>query len=282
MYVTCDNQSLNRAALGLVHRVIDLFGVCLVVWLFGCLMGVQIYMKYSCPAYPSITRFYLSLFTDEYSCHLHSIYQIYVHSHMGTGFHDVTVGAAHLTKLTLPAVNSTRTVMLHSASPDLAIGTAQPFVIEPNRVNDVSLSYRTHSPGKKSFLLHLLDVSGTATNPSPAPKLLQSWLVSADAAYPAITQRYDVVLKANESIAMKIPYRNAMAIDKTYHIDSSVSERIKVRESRLTVPANSTAPIRILVCAPPNAGTQDVLLFVNDSNGQTLDVLLCTIHTNAK
>jgi hypothetical protein len=54
-----------------------------------------------------------------------------------------------------------------------------------------------------------------------------------------------------------------------------------VREAEVRIGPSGQAPIRVTICAPAAAGTEDVLLFVNDSNGQTHEVLQITLHATA-
>ena len=195
-------------------------------------------------SYGSSHRFLLALYTDVYGAALHSVIQVVATAHLRAELSAV-VGQRTGGRIFLPPTERPRRVQMISSSLELSFGQAgaalaaaegqapPPFMLAPGAVNTLDYVYHTTAAGKRSLLLHLVDVDSHT--------LVQSWCLFVSAVYPRVSNTFNLILRCgsgnNQPPARKaFDYENSYKIARKYVFESSNSEKVKIREQTVIIP----------------------------------------------
>jgi hypothetical protein len=198
--------------------------------------GNEVSFKIRVGSYPSVSRFYLCLYSDVYSANLQSIVEVVVSSHLRAELTAIT-GQRTTGRIFLPSTDRPRRVHMCSSSSELTFAgpaegapsqTSAQFVLQPGQVNTLDYTYRTSQSGKRSCLLNLIDLDSF--------DLVQSWALFVQASYPKVSNTFSVSLKVGQGARKTFDYANEFNTQRTYFFESSAPERMKLREEMVTIP----------------------------------------------
>jgi hypothetical protein len=265
----------------------------------------QLSFKCPVPGFPRAIRFFLCLYNDRYACELRSIYQVFVHVHQRADLTS-TVGQRTYQKLKLPAFEQSRRVQCFASAPDeLRFENERAFQVQPGAISEIEFFYRTAYGGRRNCLVHLTDADTHELLHSwlfyinavfPHFEKTINIAVKVDSPFLFLCVVCVCVVCCvlcvgvgvfqfltygliNTAICVQIPqvgtetrkkfqYENRYKVRRTYIVQSSIPDKLKVVEEVLEMPAEGALFVNIVIAPQSMPGAETIFLFINDERGK--------------
>lgn len=215
-------------------------------------------------------EFFVVLYKDSFHAEMEAIWLVSVQPMQRVNFHGV-VGQSASSELIIKGDNFSRRVQCFTSNPgETQLHPVEPFQLVAGAFNRIELIHRPlveTSPGCTSQIrVHLVDLD--------SHELISAWLVKATAALPEVSKTFDVDLSCGHAAHKKIAYVNPWNEPRKFTIRTSDPVHVRAKDPELEIPPKTKAYIRLWFAAAHKSIVRQVLIFVNDEDGQNEECLL--------
>ncbi|GBG28865.1 Nephrocystin-4 [Hondaea fermentalgiana] len=216
--------------------------------------------------------FFVVLYKDAFHARVEAVWHVSVQSMLRVNFHGV-VGQSSSSELIVKGDHFSRRVQCFTSNPgETRLHPADPFQLVAGAFNRIELVHQplveTPHGRTREVRVHMVDLD--------SGELVSAWLVKASAALPDVSKTFDVDLPLHHASHKKIAYVNPWSEPRIFHIRTSDPAYARAKDPQLEIPPKSKAYIRLWFAAVHECTSRQVLIFVNDVNGQNDECLMLT------
>nr|XP_047134263.1 nephrocystin-4 [Hydra vulgaris] len=220
----------------------------------------EVFLKVPCGLSPSVRRFFILIFIDEFCVKPCQIWQIFVHSLQKIDI-SATEGQTSNFSVLLKGTQSSRMVKCYSSHPDeLKVLPNDPFMLIANAVQEITLYLSPLEPGKRMMFINVVD--------QDFHQLVKSWLVMTSCIPPVISKTFEVHLKVGSGSNKKISFTNPYPVKRNFYFKSNREDLIRLKEEGVMLGGGESHNIGILFLPQQSSGSANVLIFINDRYGK--------------
>lgn len=220
----------------------------------------DVFIKVPLGASPQIKRFFMAVYLDPFMAKPIQIWQFYVHALQRVDVSCVE-GQTSRFSLLLRGTQSSRLVKCFSSHPDeMTLYPSEQFMLAAGAVHELNVAIRPMLEGSKFFYINVVDVE--------FHQLVRTWLICVSARAPMISRAFELNLPigGGKGCSKKITYTNPYPHKKTFLLHSNREDLLQFKESTLNIEGGATATIGLRFVPILNAGTAEILVFINDED----------------
>eukprot|EP01035_Chromulina_nebulosa_P017502 gene17502-23058_t len=177
----------------------------------------KLILKYKCPKYPDLGKFYILVYDDPYQIKLVETWEIYIHTCQRID----TVGSfGGVSKIELLVKGDRFNRRLKAfttleSNQSISFNPKNIFNLIPGSYSKISAEILNKTFGTRKDIINLVDVDSN--------ELVSSWIVNITVNPPIedISQTYEIALSSGEVLAKKILFRNNWNVPRQLRVVSS-------------------------------------------------------------
>jgi len=222
----------------------------------------EIFIKTPCGLSPSVKRFFIILFIDEYSSRPCQIWQLYVNSLQRVDI-SATEGETSKFSLLLKGTQSSRMVRCFSSHPnELKLAPCDSFMLMANGVQEIMMKLNSLESGKRMMFVNVVD--------QEFHQLVKSWLVMVTCSPPEISKVFEIHLKVGGGAGSnkKISFMNPYPIKKNFYLKTNRDDLLKFKEEAMMLGGGESHNIGLCFLPQHSEGCLTILVFINDREGK--------------
>lgn len=132
-------------------------------------------------------------------------------------------------------------------------------MLMPRSIQEVHLSFCPEESGSKSYIVNIVDTEHR--------QLVSTWLISSTTAPPVIGKTFEVEIRTNANVSKNISFTNPYSTKRTFHVKSNRADIVRFKTGVLELEGGKSDNISMQFVPSGNACALDVLVFINDIDG---------------
>ena len=220
----------------------------------------DIYIKSSIGPSPSIKKFYISVYEDEFKLVPVQTWLFYIEALKRVDV-QCTAGQATRFSVIIKGYGASRLVKVFVSDPaEMEVDPSEPFILSSSNLVEVEVLVKILKPGNKRLYINVVDVD--------YHQKTHSFLVNATCGLPMITKAFEIKLPigGGKSSTKKIPLTNNYPIRKRFQIHTDRSDLLSISENEVVLDSGESKMIGLTFMPVGTRGATEVLLYINDDN----------------
>lgn len=230
----------------------------------------DIFIKVATGPSPSVKKFYLAIYADQYFAVPLQIWKIYVHSLERI---DVacSLGQTSRFSLVLRGTSSSRLVKCFAnLSDEMSTIPDDQFMLPASSVQEINVGVQPSKSGTRHYYLNVVDVEMS--------HLVHSWFINVNCKPPVVSKAFELTLpistsqSANTSAQKRVLFTNPYSTERVFILSTNRDDLLTFKERRLKFSANETKTLALRFLPNPFTGFVEIYVFINnesDTNEET-------------
>ncbi|XP_077998235.1 nephrocystin-4-like [Glandiceps talaboti] len=229
----------------------------------------DVFLKVACGPSPSIKKFFVIIYADQFLSHPVQTWQFYIHALQRVDISSVE-GQTSRFSLILRGTQASRLVQCFSSHPqEMQIAPSDAFMLVANSVHEIHIGVRPTAVGSKFMYINVVDTE--------YHQLIRSWLVCVTCRQPIISKAFELQLPVGggKGSNKRITYTNPYPSKKIFNLRCNRDDLLQFKETRIEIGASETYTIGLRFTPSQVPGSAEILIFINDSedkNEETFSV----------
>lgn len=229
---------------------------------------------------PSVRKFYVAIYADQYLAVPLEIWQVYVHSMQRV---DVSclLGQVSRFSLILRGTQSSRHVKCYSNYPDeMTTVPEDKFMLPANSVQEVNVGVQTINSGSKHYYLNVVDVESS--------QLVTSWFVNVHSKPPVVSKGFELTLPvatgssssalASQLAQKRVSYTNPYSAERVFHLSTNRDDLVGFKDTRMKFMPNEQKTISLRFLPNPSPGYVEIYIFINNEQNVNEETFALRVH----
>ncbi|XP_045161165.2 nephrocystin-4-like isoform X2 [Mercenaria mercenaria] len=230
----------------------------------------DVFVKVPLGASPQIKKFFMAVYLDPFMARPIQIWQFYVHALQRVDVSAVE-GQTSRFSLLLRGTQASRLVKCFSSHPDeMTLYPTEQFMLAAGAVHELNVAVRPMQEGNKFFYINVVDVE--------FHQLVRTWLICVSSRAPMISRAFELALPVGggKGCSKKITYTNPYPHKKTFLLHSNREDLLQFKESTMEIEGGGTSTIGLRFVPIQQAGTAEILVFINDEEDKNEETFRVT------
>ncbi|XP_070560469.1 nephrocystin-4-like isoform X2 [Ptychodera flava] len=219
----------------------------------------DVFLKVACGASPSIKKFFVIIYADQFLSRPLQTWQFYVHALQRVDVSSVE-GQTSRFSLILRGTQASRLVQCFSSHPlEMQISPADAFMLVSNSVHEIHVGVRPTAVGSKFMYINVVDTE--------YHQLIRSWLICVTCRQPIISKAFELQLPVGggKGSNKRITYTNPYPSKKVFNLRCNRDDLLQFKETRIEIGAGETHTIGLRFSPSQVQGSAEILIFINDA-----------------
>ncbi len=228
---------------------------------------------------PSLRKFYIAIYADQYLAVPLQIWQIFVHS-----LHRIdvsaTMGQTSRFSLILKGTQSSRMVKCFAnSSSEMSIVPEHKFMLGANSVQELNVGVQPNRSGTKHYYLNVVDVETS--------QLVHSWFVNVNCRPPVISKAFELTLPVSTGMnnvsnafpsQKRVAYQNPYTTEKAFIFSTNRDDLVTFKERRIRFMPSEQKTIGLRFFPNPMPGFVEIYVFINNENGNNEETFALRVN----
>ncbi|EDV24308.1 uncharacterized protein TRIADDRAFT_26181, partial [Trichoplax adhaerens] len=218
----------------------------------------DIFLKVACSQSPSVKRFYLLLFSDNYLSRPIQTWQFFIHAQQRVDI-CATEGQTLKQSLILRGTPVSRLIQCYSSHPaELMIAPTNEFMLMANSVHELIVTVIPKSSGQRIMYINVVDTE--------YHQLVHSWLVCVAVKLPIISKAFEINIVAGKSSNKRISFTNPYPMRKRFRLKCNREDLLQFREGLIEVEGGGSHMIGLKFLPSDDRNIVEIFIFINDED----------------